>query len=355
MSDQPRARVHLSGIAENWQALNARARGGQAGAVVKADAYGHGLAPVGRALAAAGCRHFFVASANEGETLRAALGPGLTIHVFNGVTPGTLAVCKAAGLCPVINTPDQLATWQAGAPGSAYDLHLDTAMNRLGLRADRLGDIASNLQAQPPALVMSHYACADDPDHPLNATQQARFRDLAAGFATASLSLANTAGHFLGTSVMPGEITRPGIGLYGGGTSPSRDIPLKPGLSLEAPILSVNHVTAGETVGYGATARLQAPATLATVALGYGDGFLRAAGNRGFGYIGATRCAIIGRVSMDLITLDVSAAKGLAKPGVLVEFLGPNANLEDQAALAGTLGYEFLSGLGHRVKRIHED
>lgn len=350
---RPRADIHLGALVANWRRLAALAPASETGAVVKADAYGHGLAEAGRALAGAGCRHFFVAYPHEGVALRAAVGAGPQVHVFHGTASGDdtegLAAMVEHGLTPVLNDLAGLALWLGAAPARPYGLHIDTGMNRLGLRPDEVGEAVNLTAERPPALVMSHYACADAPDDPMNARQAETFARLAAAFPQARPSLCNTAGLFLGGQ-MAGAVNRPGIGLYGGGTSPLQP-ELEAALTLTAPVLTVKTVPAGESVGYGATARLGREATLATVALGYGDGFPRSLGNRGFGVIAGTEVPIVGRVSMDLITLDVSAAKTFAKPGARVEFIGAAARLERQAALAGTLGYELTTRLGPRVER----
>jgi alanine racemase len=352
MSDRPRAIISPRAIARNWSRLSAHANGAQVGAVVKADAYGHGLAPVGTALAAAGCRSFFVAYAFEGALLRQVLGPQARIHVFNGPSRDSIPEFRDHALVPVINSVSGAQLWAQAGQGGDYALHIDTGMNRLGLRPDTLAELAGLLET--PCLIMSHYACADEPAHPLNRAQLDAFSAAAGMFPGVPTSLANTAGHFLGREFL-GDVTRPGIGLYGGGTSPAQSLDFEPGLTLEAPILTVCDVPAGESVGYGATRQLDRPTRLATIALGYGDGFLRSGGNRGFAMLGDIRCAIMGRVSMDLITLDVSMAAGLAKPGAWVEMLGSGARLEAQAALAGTLGYELVTGLGPRIERTLAD
>lgn len=352
MIARPTSTIHLAHIAGNWRAFE-RAAEREAGAVVKADAYGHGLGEVGRTLADAGCRSFFVAYAFEGAALREALGAGPEIFVFNGASADELETCRAASLTPVLNSLAQIGVWRADGGGVPGALHVDTGMNRLGVRPAALGDAKAAMGAQAPVLLMSHFACADTPDAPLNAAQIDAFNAARAQFPGVRTSFANSAGHWLGADAH-GDVTRPGIGLYGGGTSPLRSPDLRAGLTLAAPILQVSEVPAGETVGYGATATLGETRRLATVALGYGDGFPRSAGNSGFAYLGDVRCAIVGRVSMDLITIDVSAAGGLAKPGAMAEFIGPNADLEAQAAAAGTLGYELVTGLGARVERIHE-
>ncbi len=351
MSTRPVATIRPHAIAANWRRLAELAQGAQVGAVVKANAYGHGLAPVARALAEAGCRSFFVAYAEEGAALRCELGGDARIHVFNGPAQDSVGVLTETRLIPVINSGQQSALWAEAGGGAPFALHIDTGMNRLGLRPDARETLDSRLGA--PALVMSHLACADAPEHLLNRQQLQAFQAAREVFPGVPTSLANTAAHFLGPDYL-GDVTRPGIGLYGGGTSPSQSIDFEPGVILRAPILTVSDVPAGESVGYGATVRLDRPARLVTIALGYGDGFPRSAGNRGFGVLGGVRCPIVGRVSMDLITLDASAAAGLAKPGEWVEMLGAGARLEEQAALAGTLGYELVTGLGSRIERVIE-
>ncbi|MCI4644207.1 MAG: alanine racemase [Hyphomonadaceae bacterium] len=354
MSLRPRACVHLGNIVGNWRLYDRLSGPGGAGAVVKANAYGHGTAEVSRALAGAGCSHFFVAYAFEGEMVRRAVGPGPEIYVFGGFMPEDAPLCREAGLTPVLNSLENIDTWLATERSFPFALHVDTGMNRLGLRLDEVGDAQRRLGEHKPMLLLSHFACADDPDSDMNTAQSNSFAEACVQFPGVAISLANTAGHGLRAEMRRG-LTRPGLGLYGGGSGPTRPEGLKPGMTLEAPILQVRTGRAGETVGYGASARLEHDTLLATVGLGYGDGFLRSAGNSGFGYLGETCCPIVGRISMDLITLDVSAAVPLAKPGAWVEFIGARADLERQAVAAGTLGYELTTGLGSRVERIYED
>ncbi|MEL6661754.1 MAG: alanine racemase [Pseudomonadota bacterium] len=354
MSLRPRATIHLSNIADNWRRLNALSGQGGAGAVVKADAYGHGAARVSRVLAAAGCEHFFVAYGFEGVEVREAVGDGPAIYVFNGGVEVDTALARSAKLIPVINSVSELTAWLDQAGDLLYALHVDTGMNRLGVRPDEVASAASLMGNCPPCLLMTHFACADTPDASMSATQLGAFEVVAMALPRVPISLANSAAHWLPPKFRAG-LTRPGIALYGGGNSPARPDGLKPGLTLTAPILQVQSIPSGETVGYGATRRTDTPTLVATAALGYADGFPRSASNSGFAYLGETRCPVIGRVSMDLITLDVSAAAPLAKPGALVEVIGARADLEEQAAAAGTLGYELITGLGPRVERIYED
>lgn len=345
MTTRPVATTHLPNIAANWRLLNAAAGPGRAGAVVKANAYGHGVFPVVQRLCREGCQTFFVAYDNEGADVRRSGGPQVEIYAFNGEGDAREKVR------PVINTLDALKDWVSGG-GGPYALHIDTGMNRLGISWSELSAAAALARNCPPALVMTHLACADEPASAMNVIQARRFSELREAIPAPS-SFANSAGHWLGEA-FASDVSRPGIALYGGDNSPLRPAGILPGLTLEAPILQVRSCAPGETVGYGATARLGAPARIATVALGYGDGFPRSASNSGFAYLGGIRCPIVGRVSMDLITLDVTEAAGLAKEGAMAEFIGPRALLEEQAACAGTLGYELITGLGSRVERNWE-
>jgi len=354
MSLRPRATIHLSNIVANWRALNALSGAGGAGAVVKADAYGHGAPRVSAALARAGCGSFFVAYGFEGEAVRAATGPGPAIYVFNGDAAVSHQQCRDHGLIPVLNSVAEVSHWCAGARDAPFALHVDTGMNRLGVRPEDLGKARLAMGERSPELIMTHFACADDPSSAMTARQCEVFETVASEWGTIPVSLSNSAGHWLTEDARRG-LSRPGIALYGGGNSPARPDGLLPGMTLEAPILQVQSLAPGETVGYGASFRAASAMTVATVALGYGDGFLRSAGNAGFGALGDHLCPVVGRVSMDLVTIDVTAVAPLAKPGAWVEFIGAQADLETQAAAAGTLGYELTTGLGHRVERIYQD
>jgi len=359
MDMAPTARVHLGNIQANWQALDAVFPGAETGAVVKADGYGLGAGQVTEALARAGCRTFFVAYGDEGYDVRIAAGPEAVIYAMSGLVSGNEVNWGPDGVRPVLNTLAEVRQWLAEASAEApFGLMVDTGMNRLGLRVEELGPALQALGARRPALVMSHLSSADEADTGENARQLARFHEIAEAFAGVPLSLANSAGHTLGPEY-GFQLTRPGLALYGAGPAP-RGVTLRPGVTVEAPIVSVHQVPAGETVGYGATHILNAPSRLATVNMGYADGVPRALGNRGFATLGGTRCPMVGRISMDLFTLDVSLladdnrGEGLAKVGARVEVIGPGAPLDEQAARAGTLGYELLTGLGRRVERIYE-
>ncbi|MEM6534252.1 MAG: alanine racemase [Pseudomonadota bacterium] len=357
MSLRPRAHIHLANIADNWRSVRATQPGTRAAAVIKADGYGHGLAEVADTLHDAGCDHFFVAHAYEGEIARRALGGHAVIYVLNGPAPYDEALYQAHVLTPIINSDQQfqtLVTWiQSGLKlRDGYGLHFDTGMNRLGIPVEDTGAIKAAVEGMPPALIMSHLSCSDAPDDAANAFQLARFKTVTDAFAGIPTSLTNSDGIWLGSDYHA-NLTRPGIALYGGGHPPEGQA-LKPGMTLEAPVLQVRRARSGETVGYGATYRLTEDRLLATLAIGYGDGFPRSASNSGFATLDGIRCPIVGRVSMDLMTIDVSAASHLARPGVFAQILGPDAPLEEQAALAGTIGYELTTGLTPRVKRIYD-
>jgi alanine racemase len=338
-SEAPRrlARLTVSPQAAvaNWKFFAERSAG-ETGAVVKADCYGLGADIIAPALAAAGAMTFFVATLGEALSLRALLGRAVTIYVFNGPAPGESATFAQAALIPVLNSPAQIALWDARLP---HALHIDTGMNRLGLKAHELS-AAEHLK---PLIVMSHLACASDSAHPKNVAQRARFLEAAARFPDAKKSLAASGGVLLGRGYTF-DMTRPGIGLYGGGAMDEANPSLSVVATLEAPILQVFDLPAGESVGYGATFASPFPLKAATVALGYADGWLRSLSGKGYGHIGGATCPLLGRVSMDLVTIDISAAPN-ARAGDLVEFLGANVKLDDVAARAGTISYEVLTNL----------
>lgn len=357
MSLRPRAHIHLANIADNWRTLQAAQPSGVTGAVVKADAYGHGLPQVAEALHDAGCDHFFVAHAYEAEITRATLGSHPNIYVLNGPSPDEEALYRENALIPVINSSFQfrtMADWLVDGVKMprGFALHFDTGMNRLGLPVSDAAEIAEASEAQNPILLISHLACSEACDSAMNAHQLDVFGQVSAAFPGVPASLCNSGGVWLGSDYHH-ALTRPGIALYGGGTPPE-GMTLKPGMTLSAPILQVRQIASGETVGYNATWRAEKPTLIATLAIGYGDGFPRSASNKGFATLGGTRCPILGRVSMDLITIDVTEAADLARPGVYAQLIGPEAALEEQAALAGTIGYELTTGLTPRVKRIYE-
>jgi alanine racemase len=356
--DRPRLTVDLDALARNYARLRTASGQAETAAVAKADAYGLGVEPIVGRLLREGCRTFFVASADEGARVRA-LAPEAQVVVLNGVLEGEERLFLALSLTPALQEPAQLARWLAaakGGPARPAALFLDSGMNRLGFSKTQLEQALAGggFQGDEIGLVISHFACASTPAHPMNAEQIGRFRTLLeaarARFPKARASLANSAGIFLGPEAHF-DLTRPGIALYGGAPLDDRSIAMEAVAALHAPILQVRELAPGERVGYGADCIVDRPTRAATVALGYADGFLRGAGGRGYGVLGDRRAPILGRVSMDLITLDVTRCGSAARPGALVELLGPNALLDDQAEAAGTANYELLVRLGPRIAR----
>ncbi|HZS84081.1 MAG TPA: alanine racemase [Stellaceae bacterium] len=354
--------IDLGAIVENWRALGRRVGpAASCAGVVKADAYGLGMARVAPALAAAGCRLFFVAHLDEAISLRRLL-PDRDIAVLNGLLPGTAADFTAFRLMPVLNDLGQVEAWRRHclaepATGAAI-LHIDTGMARLGLAPDE----TARLKAERERLggirlfaIMSHLACADEPAHPLNAQQLDRFRTALSGLPPAPASLAASSGIFLGPDYHF-TIARPGAAVYGVNPQPGRPNPMAQAVILKGRIIQTRDVDRGDTVGYGATHRLDRPGRIATVAVGYADGWLRSLSNRGGAVIAGQPVPLIGRVSMDLITLDVSGLEPhLARPGAFVELIGRDRTVDDVAAEAGTIGYEILTLLGRRYHRVYRD
>jgi alanine racemase len=316
------------------------------------------LGPVARALCDASCDSFFVARLEEGIQLRSFL-PQARIFVLDGTLPETAAVQIEHRLVPVLNTLDQIAAWSGAACARRTVLdgafHVDTGMNRLGLPAQELSTLsaesAHRLRNVNPVLVMSHLACSDDPAATMNAIQLARFHAALAMLPAAPASLAASGGVLLGKDYAF-DMVRPGIALYGGNPQPGAPNPFKTVARLTARILQLRRVDKGESVGYGATFHTERPTTLATVGLGYADGLMRAIANRGAGAIDGIRAPVAGRVSMDLITLDVTGIASAAV-GAEVEFIGETISLEQAAAAAGTANYEILTSLGSRFPRLH--
>lgn len=355
--------VDLGAVAANWRWLRDRVAGAACAAVVKADAYGLGAAKVGPALAAAGCKVFFVANADEGVALRAALNDGwpeAEIHVLGGLPAEAREAFVEHRLIATLNSLHDIDQWLScpsaqGKPPPA-NLHVDTGMCRLGLPPEEL----ASLLASPARLaglslhsLISHLACADTPDHPLNQAQLERFRAARARLPAPRASLANSSGILLGAAYHF-DLVRPGSALYGINPTPGRPNPMAQVISLQGKILQVRNVDTPQTVGYGATHRCAGPTRLATVGVGYADGYPRSLSNSGHAYIGDVRVPIVGRVSMDLITLDVTAAaEPLSRPGMTVELIGPHHSVDTVAEAAGTIGYEILTSLGSRYRRVY--
>ena len=362
-------RIDLDAIAANYRNLRARLAGATCGAVVKADGYGLGAAKVAKALAAAGCRDFFVALIDEGVEIRAVL-PEADIYAFCGATPETVAALAEHRLIPALNDLGQIEAYSAyartrareagGGEGSgrlAALIHIDTGMTRLGLEASdvaALADDPERLAGIEVKYVMSHLAAAEEPANPLNARQLAAFNDARAQFGNnAPASLANSSGIFLGPDYHF-DLARPGAALYGIAPQAGIPNPMTQVVRLQGKILQVRDVDSPMTVGYGATHRVRAKGRIATVGVGYADGYFRALGNRGHAYIGETRVPVVGRVSMDLITLDVSKVPpDQAVPGGFVDLISDHHPVDALAEEAGTIGYEILTALGRRYHRIY--
>lgn len=366
--------VDLDAVAANYRTVRAAAPGAEAAAVVKADAYGLGMLPVARRLAAEGCGSFFVADAREGQALRAAL-PGVTIYVLNGLFPGTAGLYRAAGLVPCLAAPAELAEWCAEAARAGQRLpavlHFDTGMNRLGLGAAEAAALAADdaaAEGLDVRLIISHLACADDAADPHNGQQLARFRallgPLRARFPAARVSLANSPGVFLGPDYHF-DLVRPGIGLYGGNPLSGRASPFCAAVTVEARVIALRQLAAGDTVGYGATWTAQGPARIAVLAAGYADGYPRALGRAsapekggmpqekgGQAHIAGYTVPVAGRVSMDMLALDVSTVpEGAIRRGDMAELIGPNISVDEVGRRAQTIGYEILTSLGRRYMR----
>jgi alanine racemase len=355
-----RLAVDLDALAANHAWLRRMAGGAEVAPVVKADGYGLGAGPVARRLWAEGARRFFVARLEEGEALREALGPGreARILVLDGAPPGSAARLAEARLVPVLNSPAQVEAWTAWARGHGAQLpcalHVDTGMHRLGLTVEELQALAAapdRLQGLRVELLMSHLACADQEEARMNAQQAGRFKAARAALPDVPASLANTAGTVLGAS-FHFDMVRPGVGLYGGGPFGRPHPQVRTVATLEAPILQVRAVAEGETVGYGAAFTADRAYRVAVVAAGYADGVLRSAAGQGRAWLGGGFRKILGRVSMDLLAIDVTGCDDAA-PGAMVELLGPHVLLDEAAAAAGTVSYEVLTRLGHRAERVY--
>jgi alanine racemase len=335
--------IDLDAITANWRALDAMTPPQvQTAAMVKADGYGLGAAPIARALMAAGARRFFVALTEEGVALRLALGPEAEINILSGHMEGDGARIRAFDLIPMLNSRAQIERHFAEAPGHPFGIQLETGMNRLGIDEDDWPMLAPSVIARRPSLLMSHMACADEQGHPLNDRQLANFRAMTDGTGIAR-SFAATGGILLGRQY-DFDLTRPGIGLYGGAPFTAARAVVK----LSLPVVQVRTLAPGDTVGYNATWAARAPTRIATLAAGYADGLFRALSNRAVLYHGATPCPLVGRVSMDLVTVDVTAAEGTPES---LDLLCPAQGIDDLARAAGTIGYEILTALGQRYAR----
>lgn len=353
---ETRLTIDLDALAANYALLKAEAGDAEIAPAVKADGYGLGAGLVARRLWEEGARSFHVARLAEGVALRKALGDReARIHVLDGATPGSGPILAQAGLIPVLNSLPQVEAWnsQAGKGVLEAAIHIDTGMNRLGLRHEEAAVLTASmdrLKHLDVSLVISHLACGGEPEHPLNARQLTRFIDAAALFPGARRSLANSAGIFLGPDYHFDQC-RPGISLYGGGARDVVDPRLKAVATLEAPILQVRVAPRGETIGYGAAFTATETMRVAILACGYADGVLRGSSPAGHAWFDGARRRMLGRVSMDLIAIDVTDCDA-ARPGAMVELIGPNLALDEAAAAADTTSYELLVRLSARARRV---
>jgi alanine racemase len=351
--------IDLAGIVANWRMLARQVEPAQCAAVVKADAYGLGAEQVSGALATAGCRLFFVATLDEAIALRQVLPASCEIAVLNGPVPGSTEEFVCRRLVPVLNEPGQIATWAEVAVrcgGLPAMLHIDTGMARLGLTMRDFERTAEESIICWRALI-SHLACADQPGHPLNDIQRARFASARGRGRLGGVpaSLAASSGIFLGPA-FHFDFVRPGAALYGVNPQPAMTNPMRQIVRLKARILQVREVDRGDPVGYGAAHVMDHPGRLATVAIGYADGWFRSLSHRGSGRIGGVRLPLLGRVSMDLVVFDVSAVDpALVRPGGFIELLEDGYGVDAAATDAGTIGYEILTALGRRYHRVYHD
>jgi alanine racemase len=361
MSDFEAARltVRLGAVSSNFREFQRMAGTAAVAGVVKADAYGMGMVPLSKHLAGIGCDTFFVARLQEGIALRPAV-PQARIFVLDGAPRDAVPSLIAHRLTPVLNSLADIENWSSAAHGDTLDaaIHFDTGMSRLGLPGAELALLASEqakrLNGIRIVLLMSHLACADDPQSPMNRMQLERFRAALAALPAAPASLSSSGGAMLGKDYAF-DMVRPGIGLYGGNPQPSNPNPLSTVAVLTGRIMQLRRIEKGESVGYGATFTASRPTILATAGLGYTDGLMRALSNRGVGAIDGVRAPIAGRVSMDLVTLDVTdVAPSALEIGADIEFIGDTIPLEEIAAAANTASYEILTSLARRVPRHYE-
>lgn len=346
--------IDLGALARNWRRVQDRlSAGAVASAVVKADAYGLGSLRVASALYAAGCRFFYVAHLDEALVLSEALPDDAGLAVLHGLVAGEELLYVEKKIIPVLNSRDEVERWTRLSGGRPAFVHIDTGMNRLGLSGAELDWFldGGGVKGLSLGALLSHLACADEPDHPLNGEQRARFENILKCFPGVPGSFANSSGVFLGREYHFQQ-ARPGACLYGINPVSGHENPMEPVVALSVEVLQLRDVKPGETAGYGAAARFSAPRRLATVALGYADGFLRAYGEKSRFFIGDRPVPLAGRVSMDLVMLDVTGLGIEAVlPGTRVEVLGKNRDVDRAAQEGGTIGYEILTGLGRRFVR----
>jgi alanine racemase len=356
--------IDLDAIVANWRKLEKTAVPAECAAVIKANAYGCGTEPVAKALAGAGCKTFFVATLDEARAARAA-APDAAIYVLDGFFQNTGEFYATINCRPVIGELNELAEWdlfcrRSGWSGGAA-IHIDTGMNRLGLTVQEAEGLIPRINAGDHGitLVMSHLVAAEQLNNPVNARQLGAFREIASRFTGVPASLANSSGIFLGSPFVF-DLVRPGAALYGVNPTPEADNPMQPVVDLKARIVQVRNVERGDTVGYGGTWTARRPTRLAVVASGYADGYFRAAsandGTRGAEVVVAgMRCPVAGRISMDLIAVDITELPPkAARRGHMVTLIGEGITVDELAYHFGTIGYEVLTSLGRRYARVYK-
>jgi alanine racemase len=356
--------IDLVAVKENWRRLKARAGSAECGAAVKGNAYGLGIDPVARALWDAGCRSYFVARPKEGEELRAIL-PEATIYVLDGLFAGQAEFYAKLNLCPALISTSEAREWSAF--GRVYGrklpcaIHVDTGINRLGFSAAEFAALQEDsftMEGLNVSLLMSHLACADDAGHPMNRRQAEAFKAVRARLPGVPASLANSSGIFLGDGFTH-DLVRPGIALYGGNPTQKVANPMHAVAILEGTVMQLRAIGAGDTVGYGATWQAARPSLVAVLGAGYKDGVPRALSSReqqgpAQVFIGGRRCPVIGRVSMDMMAIDVTGLPpGSVARGTRAEILGRNIAIDEVASWAGTISYELLTRLGSRYARLY--
>ncbi len=361
MFTTPTLTVDLSAIVANWEQLRRRFAGDECGAVVKADAYGLGMAPVARALENAGCHTFFVATLSEALSLREIL-PDVRILVFHGVQAGEEFSFAAHRLIPVLNSRTQIDRWKPIAAEHVHAvsaLHIDTAMGRLGLQPEEFDALMlaepKLLESCRVGLLMSHLSCAPTPGHPLNPMQLALLKAASRHAPGIPVSLCNSGGIFLDPEYHF-QLARPGCSLYGISPQEQAENPMRPVASWQAPILMTRTLTHNQTISYGGAGAATAGARLATVASGYADGYLRGLSHKAVGYVGEHRVPLVGRVTMDMLVFDVTEVpESLTQEGAPITLLGDadGIRVDDLAGAVETIGYETLARIGARVKRIY--
>ena len=354
--------IDLGALVANWRSLQARA-GTEAAAVVKANAYGIGIEPAVTALAAAGCKSFFVAHLSEGIRARA-VAPDATVYILNGLLPGSCGRYAEHDLSPVLGSPEELREWAgfrtSGARTRPAALHLDTGMNRLGLPAgdgpEAILALKSEIDAAGIGLVMSHFASSEDEADPANARQMAAFAAIATALPGIPASLKNSSGHFL-KDCPSYQLTRPGYALYGGNPTPGQPNPMRAVVGLTSRILQLRDIRAGTQVGYNGRWTARRDSRLATICLGYADGYPRNASGTdanpgGSAIVDGVVCPFVGTVSMDLVIIDVTDLPAMSvKRGDPVTLIGGPLDLDTVGAGAKTIGYEILTSLGRRHAR----